>query len=141
MIKADFFFLYARVVRGIAAIKNKELVAAAHATNSQEANEAAMAHSNLITPWSKKTNADFKAMDRLENKSLAEVIDEWMPEKGGWLSDKELAAVAAFKAELLKQAADSEKKGGYTRDAANYFDALSKLETEKSQEIWNASKK
>ncbi|MCK1617567.1 hypothetical protein IVA96_13095 [Bradyrhizobium sp. 159] len=75
------------------------------------------------------------------NKTLVEVIDEWMPEKGGWLSDKELAAVAVFKAELLKQAADSEKKGGYTREAANYFDALSKLETEKSQEIWNASKK
>lgn len=141
MIKADFFFLYTRVIRGIAALKNKELVAAIHATNNQEANEAAMAHSNLITPWSKKTNADFKAMDRLENKSLPEVIDEWMPEKGGWLSDKELAAVAVFKAELLKQAADSEKKGGYTREAASYFDALSKLETEKSQEIWDGSKK
>ena len=100
-----------------------------------------MAHSKLITPWSKKTNAGFKAMDRLENRSLAEVIDEWMPEKGGWLSDKELGAIAVFKAELLKQVADSKKKGGYTRDAANYFDALSKLETEKSQEIWSASKK
>ncbi|QQO19445.1 hypothetical protein JJB98_05780 [Bradyrhizobium diazoefficiens] len=141
MIKADFFFLFTRVIRGIAPLKNKELVAAIHATTTQEATDASLAHSNLITPWSKKTNADFKAMDRLENKSLSAVIEEWMPERGGWLSDKELAAVDVFKKEILKQASESEKKGGYTREAAEYFDALQKREAEKAQEIWDASKK
>ncbi|QWG17240.1 hypothetical protein KMZ68_20010 [Bradyrhizobium sediminis] len=141
MIKADFFFLFTRVVRGIAPLKTTELVAAMHATQSQAATDASMAHSDLITPWSKKTNADFKAMDRLENKSLSAVIDEWMPEKGGWLSDKELAAVVLFKKEILKQADDSEKKGGYTKESAEFFDALLKHEAEKSEEIWNASKK
>jgi hypothetical protein len=140
MIRADFFFAFARVVREFATLKASDFTAKIHATQSQEANEASMAHSALITPWSQQ-NSNFKAMERFESKSLLTVIDEWMPSKGGWLSDKELAVIDVFKQEIIKLSADSEKKGGYTPEASDYYDALSKREVEKAKELWEASSK
>ena len=138
MVKADFFFAFARVVNEFARLKASDLTAKIHATQSQEAFDASTAHSELITPWSKKTNADFKAMGRLEIASLSAVIDDWMPGKGGWLSDKELAVFDVFKREIVRLNDDCEKKGGYTAEAAAYYDQLS--EKDKAKELWDASK-
>jgi len=101
MIKADFFFLFTRVVREFATLKASDLTATIHETHSQEATDASIAHSNLITPWSKK-NENFRALQRLETTSLSTVIDDYMPSKGGWLSDKELAAIGVFKQEIIR---------------------------------------
>lgn len=140
MIRADFFFMFARVVREFATIKASGLTAKIHATPSQETIDASMAHSALITSWSQKNN-NFGAMDRLENKSLSTVIDEYMPEKGGWLSDKELAAFELFKQQLIRLDADCERKGGYTVEAAEYYDQNSERQTEKAKELWEVSRK
>ncbi|WP_245570176.1 hypothetical protein [Bradyrhizobium ottawaense] len=100
-----------------------------------------MVHSNLITPWSQQTSK-FGAMERLETKSLSTVIDEYMPAKGGWLSDKELAAFDTFKRELVRLNDDSAKKGGYTAEAADYYDRYKEREAdkEKAKELWEASR-
>lgn len=140
MIRADFFFMFTQVVREFATIKASDLTAKVHATQSQEATDASMAHSALITPWSKKNN-NFDAMGRLENKSLSAVIDEYMSGNGGWLSDKELAAIEVFKLEIVRLDADCEKKGGYTAEAADYYDQNSGRQTEKAKELWGASRK
>jgi hypothetical protein len=97
-----------------------------------------MTHSALITPWSKQ-NDNFQPLERLENKNLASVIDEYMPGKGGWLSDKELAAIDVFKREIIRLEAGCEKKGGYTSEAADYFDQYSRNQEEKAKELWEAS--
>jgi hypothetical protein len=140
IIAVDFFSLYARVVREFATLKASDLTAKIHATHSQEATDASMAHSNLITPWSQKNN-NFEPMKRLESKRLSGVIDDWMPSEGGWLSDKELAAIEVFKQEVVRLNTDCEKKGGYTTDASEYFDRHSQRQTEKARELWDASKK
>ena len=141
MVRADFFFMYTRAVMKFATLKSSDLTAKIHATQSQEARDASLAHSELITPWAKKTNADFKAMDRLENSGLAAVIEEWMPAKGGWLSDKELAAIEVFKREIIKLNDECEKKGGYTSEASAYYDNLSHREEIKAKELWEVSRK
>jgi hypothetical protein len=46
-----------------------------------------------------------------------------------------------FKQEIIKLSADSKKKGGYTPEASDYYDALSKREVEKAKELWEASRK
>jgi hypothetical protein len=140
MIRADFFFLFTRVVREFATLKASDLTAKIHATKSQEANDASMAHSHLITPWSKQ-NENFQPLQRLENKSLATVFDEYMPGKGGWLSEKEIAAIGVFKQEIIRLNADSEKKGGYTAEAADYYDRYAKRQDEKAKDLWDASKR
>lgn len=140
MIRADFFFLFTGVVREFAVLKSSDLTAKIHATHSQEATDASMAHSALITPWSQK-NQNFDPAKRLEGKSLSDVIDEYMPSKSGWLSEKEIAALAIFKQEIIRLNADCEKKGGYTSEAADYYDTQSKAQKEKAKELWNASQK
>ena len=99
-----------------------------------------MAHSNLITPWSRQTDK-FGAMERLETKGLTTVIDEYMPAKGGWLSDKELAAFEGFELELVRLNDECAKKGGYTAEAAEYYDRYKgrQLDSEKAKQIWEAS--
>ncbi|UGX97606.1 hypothetical protein G6321_00021710 [Bradyrhizobium barranii subsp. barranii] len=141
MIRADFFFLYSRVVREFAALKASDLTAKIHATQSREATDASMAHSDLITPWSEQTNK-FGAMERLETKSLSSVIDEYMPAEGGWLTDKELSAFQAFKGELVRLNDDCAKKGGYTAEAANYYDQYAERQNdkEKAKQLWEASR-
>ncbi|WP_245448792.1 hypothetical protein [Bradyrhizobium ottawaense] len=141
MIKADFFFLYSRVVREFATIKASDLTARIHATQSREAQEASMAHSDLITPWSNQTSK-FGAMERLERKSLAAVIDEYMPAKGGWLSEKELATFETFKLELVRLNDNCAKKGGYTPEASDYYDRYKEGQNDKAQakQLWEASR-
>ena len=48
-----------------------------------------------------------------------------MPKSGEWLTDKELAVVQKFKAEIIRLNADCEKKGGYTAEAVTYYDRYS----------------
>jgi len=98
-----------------------------------------MAHSALITPWTQQRNK-FKPMERLEVRSLSDVIDEYLPAKGGWLSDKELAAFESFKKELVRLNAESEKKGGYTSEASSYYDQFKEKQVEKAKELWEASR-
>jgi len=141
MIRADFFFLYSRVVREFATMKASDLTAKIHATQSREAHDASMTHSDLITPWSNQTSK-FGAMERLETKTLSTVINEYMPAKGGWLSDKELATFETFKQELVRMNDDCAKKGGYTAEAADYYDRYKEREAdrEKAKELWEASR-
>lgn len=140
MIRSDFFSLFSRVVREFATLKSSDLTKKIHAAQSQEANDAFLAHSVLITPWSKK-NEKFSPFEHLESKSLSTVIDEYMPVEGGWLSDKELAAIDVFKQQIIQLNADCEKKGGYTAEAAEYYDKNAKQQAEKAKELWSASQK
>jgi hypothetical protein len=140
MIKADFFFVFTRVIREIATLKASEFTHRLHTAPSQEATDASIAHSERITPWSKK-NSEFGGMERLKSQSLAAVIDQWMPSKGGWLSDKELAAIDTFKNEIIRLNDDSEKRGGYTPEAAAFYDGLFEREADKAKELWALSKR
>jgi hypothetical protein len=140
MVRSDFFSLFSRVIREFATLKASDLVAKIHATKSQEANDASMAHSELITPWSQKNN-NFQPFERLESRTLAAVIDEYMPGKDGWLSEKEISAIEVFKQEIVRLNADCEKKGGYTAEAAAYYDRYSERQKEKAKELWEASRK
>jgi hypothetical protein len=85
-------------------------------------------HSDLITAWSKRTGRDdphFDPSADLEKASLEDVLNGYIPRRGEWLSDKELAVMQKFKAEIVSLNADCEKKGGYTSDAATYYDRYS----------------
>ncbi|GEC52218.1 hypothetical protein BEL01nite_12610 [Bradyrhizobium elkanii] len=130
MIRADFFFLFSRVVREFATLKASDLTAKVLATQSREAREAEMAHSALITQWFTETN-NFGAIERLETRSLSTVINEYLPVKGGWLSDRELAAFATFERELVRLNDDCAKRGGYTAEAADYYDRYKERQNDK----------
>jgi hypothetical protein len=125
MVRLDFFFLFQGVLSHYAAILNTELVANVHeAKDSSAASAVVMRHSELITAWTKRTQKEDPSGD-LEKESLENVLNKYMPKRGEWLSDKELAVMQKFKGEIVRLNADCEKKGGYTPEAVTYYDRYS----------------
>jgi hypothetical protein len=61
----------------------------------------------------------------LEKESLEDLLNEYVPRRGEWLNDEELAVMQKFKAEIARLNADCEKKGGYTPEAVTYYDRYS----------------
>jgi hypothetical protein len=130
MVRLDFFFLFQGVLSKYAAILNTKLVDDIHAAKDDPsaANAAEMRHSELITAWTKRTRRDDPNTDPsadLEKESLEDLLNEYMPRRGEWLSDKELVVMQKFKAEIVRLNADCEKKGGYTPEAVTYYDRYS----------------
>jgi hypothetical protein len=88
MVRLDFFFLFQGVLNQYAGILNAKLVADVHeAKDPSAASAVVMRHSDLITAWTKRTQKDDPAAD-LENQSLEDVLNDYMPKSGGWLYDK-----------------------------------------------------
>jgi hypothetical protein len=122
MVRLDFFFMFQAVLLQYATIKNSKLVDDAHAAAGQRGSlDPTLKHSELITAWT--TNNDWGAM--LEQQSLADVLNDFIPKSGEWLDDKELSVFKKFKDEIVRLNADCEKKGGYTAEAAAYYDRYS----------------
>jgi hypothetical protein len=125
MVRLDFFFLFQGVLSQYAGMINSKLVADVHeAKDPSAASAIVMRHSDLITAWTKRTQKDDPGAD-LENHSLEDVLNDYVPKSGEWLSDKELAVVRKFKLEVMRLNADCEKKGGYTAEAVTYYDRYS----------------
>jgi len=125
MVRLDFFFLFQGVLMQYATIKNTKLVDDAHAAAGQPGSlDLTMRHSDLIGAWNKRiTNVDPGAT--LEKEQLEDVLNDFIPKPGEWLNDKELVVFKKFKAEVVRLNADCEKKGGYTSEAATYYDRYS----------------
>lgn len=125
MVRLDFLFLFQGVLGQYAAIRNAELVADIHkAKDPSAANAVEIRHSELITAWTKRTRKENPSAE-LEKEPLEDVLNSYMPKSGEWLNDKELAVMQKFKAEVLRMNAGCEKKGGYTSEAATYYDRYS----------------
>ena len=110
-----------------------------HATQSQEAHDASHKYSDLITPWSKRTD-EIRFFERLDGETLGALIDDYLPKSGEWLTDKELAAFQRLKAEIVRLNADCEKKGGFTAEAAEFYDKYAEDQKDKAQEVWDRSR-
>jgi hypothetical protein len=127
MIRLDFAFLFQGVLRQYATILNSDLTARVHAASDPSAASAlVMRHSDLITAWTKRTEGQSVDPNAYLNKeSLEDFLNDYIPKSGEWLSDKELAVMQKFKAEIVRLNADCEKKGGYTQEAVTYYDRYS----------------
>ncbi|HVR58151.1 MAG TPA: hypothetical protein VMT72_15150 [Pseudolabrys sp.] len=139
LIKADFFYIFTQTTRKFATIKAGDLRDKIHATQSQEAHDASHKHSDLITPWSKRTD-EIRFFERLDGETLGALIDDYLPKSGEWLTDKELAAFQRLKAEIVRLNADCEKKGGFTAEAAEFYDKYAEDQKDKAQEVWDRSR-
>jgi hypothetical protein len=139
LIKADFFYIFTQTTTKFATIKAADLTDKIHATQSQEAHDASSRHPDLITPWSKRTD-EIRLFERIDSESLETLIDDYLPKSGEWLTDKELAAFQRLKAEIVKLNLDCEKKGGFTPEAAEFYDKYAEDQKEKAQEVWVRSR-
>jgi len=122
MVRLDFFFLFQGVLNEYATLLNTKLMDDVHqAPDPSVASGLVVRHSELITAWRKRTQNDNPAAN-LERETLEDLLNAYIPKHGEWLGDKDLAVVQKFKSEVVRFYADCEKKGGYTAEAATYYD-------------------
>jgi hypothetical protein len=122
VVRLDFFFLFQGVLNQYATLINAKLQNDVHtAPDPSVASGFVMKHSDLITAWTKRTQNENPAAS-LENESLEDLLNTFVPKHGEWLSEKDLAVIQKFKSEIVRLNADCEKKGGYTSEASTYYD-------------------
>jgi hypothetical protein len=125
MVRLDFFFLFQGVLSQYAGIIASKMTDDVHsAQDPSVASRLVMNHSDLITAWTARTQKENPGSD-LEKQSLEDVLNGYVPKSGEWLTDKELAVLHKFKAEIIRLNAECEKKGGYTAEAVTYYDRYS----------------
>jgi hypothetical protein len=122
MVRLDFFFLFQGVLNQYATLINAKLQNDVHTgPDPSVASGLVMKHSDLITAWTKRTQNENPAAS-LESESLEDLLNAFIPKRGEWLNDKDLAVIQKFKSEIVRLNADCEKKGGYTSEASTYYD-------------------
>jgi hypothetical protein len=125
MVRLDFFFLFQGVLNQYATIIATKMTDDVHsAQDPSAASRVVMKHSELITAWTARTQKEDPSAD-LEKHPLEDVLNDYVPKSGEWLTDKEQGVVQRFKAEIIRLNADCEKKGGYTAEAVAYYDRYS----------------
>lgn len=138
MVRLDFFFLFQGVLNQYAALINAKLQNDVHtAPDPSVASGLVSKHSDLMTAWTKRTQNENPGAT-LENESLEDLLNAFIPKHAEWLSDKDLAVVQKFKTEIVRLNADCEKKGGYTTEASTYYDRYAgDHNVDKAQQLLN----
>jgi hypothetical protein len=98
MVRLDFFFLFQNALSEYARIINERMVADVRAAKD----DPSTANAELITAWTKRTRKDDPSAD-LEKESLEEALNEYMPRRGEWLNDKELAVICESNVTEVRQ--------------------------------------
>ncbi|WP_141935993.1 hypothetical protein [Bradyrhizobium sp. UNPA324] len=125
MVRLDFFFLFQGVLNQYATHINTKLTEDVHkAPDPSAAAGKVMEHSERITAWTKRVQ-DKNWSAELDKYSLENVLNDFVPKRGEWLTDKELGVFHKLKDEVVRLNTDCEKKGGYTQEAATYYDRYS----------------
>lgn len=119
MIGFDFYNLYMGVLRSYAGLKNNDLTAAA--SQNPANSEAVFEHSRKITPWSSRVNS-VNPFDRLDTFSFEEELDRVTPVQDEWLNENERKVIVGFKNQLVSIFGGCRQKGGYTTEAASFYD-------------------
>ena len=119
MVTFDFFMLYKSVLRAYARHRH-ELVVDKARTNPH-ALELREEHVKGTTSWSERTN-DFNPAALLRNSSLEVQLDRVTPTETEWMNVQERELAGRIKAQILRLDAESVKRGGYTEEAAAFYD-------------------
>ena len=122
LMKLDFYYLYTQVVMQYATLINNRLNSNVHlARDPSVAAGFVQQHSERISAW-EKYNYEHNPAENFDSEPLETVIDRFTRKSGSWLSDADLGALAKFKADVVRLESECERKGGYTKEAADYYD-------------------
>lgn len=133
IIAFDFLQIFARAIQQYGAILFQNLQDKASASNSEEDREAVRLHSEKKTAWHNRTT-DPDVFSRLETLDLGKEIDREMPVE--WLDEPARIQAELFKTELLALLKACQQKGGFTREAAEYYDNYSARNNDKAKLVF-----
>jgi hypothetical protein len=129
----DFFFLFRNTLMSYAGLRNQSLTA--RASHDPNPGNAVMEHSDKITAWTKRTQPNDMNV-RIEAYILVDELNRIIPRPGEWLDEKEIEIADRFKNEIIKLNEGCEKKGGYTKEAAAYYDKYYENTELRAQELF-----
>jgi len=119
MIGWDFYMLYARIFDRYLNWKNNDLVRRLNANQTEENKKAVQEFPAKLSAWRSLAFAD-TLFGRLNTFKFADELKRVMPTT--LLDEREQRAAKAFTAQLVRMAEECEKKGGYTTEAADFYD-------------------
>ena len=119
LIGFDFFMLFTRVFDRYASWKNDELLRQLNANHNEETKKAFESFSQKRDEWRRTALGD-GLFGRLTSYKFAEEIQRVMPT--GWLDERERKAAESFSTQMVRMFEECKKKGGYTLEAADFYD-------------------
>jgi hypothetical protein len=131
----DFYMLFTGTIRQYAALKNKALVARASNNYNPENTDAVMLHSDRITAWSKRIENE-NTFQRLETYKLEDEVENYIPKPGEWFDENEIKIAEQFRDEIIKLYNACDERGGFTPEAAEYYDRYSEHNETKARELF-----
>jgi len=118
LIGFDFYQMFVRVLDRYATWKSSDLAKTLSANPNDERRRAVEELSRKQSSWRSRALSD-QVYRRLKEADFGTELQRAMPE---WLDGSELRAVDGFRTQLIKLIGDCERKGGYTPEAAEFYD-------------------
>jgi hypothetical protein len=119
MIGFDFYTIYVRLFDRYFSWKQSELLRQYNSTQSPESKQALDRFRDKPGRWRSRALGR-EIWDNLNSERLSDELTKASPDD--WLEPHEKKAADAFRAELVRLFKACEEKGGYTDEAADYYD-------------------
>lgn len=119
MIGWDFYLLFTQVLDRYMTWKQDDLVRRLNANNTEENRRAVQEFPAKQSEWRSRALGD-GAFERVSTFKLAEELQRATP--NSWLDEREQRPTEAFKAQLVSLFEGCRRKGGYTPEAAEFYD-------------------
>lgn len=119
MIAWDFYLLFMRTFDRYLNWKKDDLVRRQNVNQTEESKKAAQEFPAKQSAWRSLAFADGR-FGRLDTFKFAEELRQVMPT--ALLDKREQRAAEAFAAQLVRMVEECDKKGGYTTEAADFYD-------------------
>ena len=124
LIGFDFYMLFTRLLDRYGGWKGDDLLKQLNANNTEETRRAREAFSKAFSEWRKRALGN-NVYGRRNVYKFDEEITRVAPDD--WLDERERKAAAVLRAQMVRMFADCETKGGYTAEAAQFYDRYQDL--------------
>ena len=124
LIGFDFYMLFTRLLDRYGEWKGGDLLKQLNGNNTEETKRAREAFSEAFNEWRKRALGN-NVYERRDVYKFDEEITRAAPDD--WLNERERKAAAVLRAQMVRMFADCETKGGYTTEAAQFYDRYQDL--------------
>jgi hypothetical protein len=138
LIGFDFYTLFVRMLDRYLTWKNGDSIRVLNTNHTDEAKKMVEMLSVRGSDWRRVALGDTIYV-RLTTYKFADELQRVMPTE--WLDERERKAVDGLRAQMVRMFEDCERKGGYTTEAANFYDRYHDLGgyDEKIQELFGVN--
>jgi hypothetical protein len=119
LIGFDFYLLFTRLFDRYGAWKQGELLRQLSANHNEQTAQAREVFAKGLNEWRRRAIGN-DVYGRLTTYKFEEEMQRAAPDD--WLDERERKAAASLRAQMVRMFADCEKKGGYTAEAAEFYD-------------------